>query len=177
MPAALDMGATTVLLRSLAALGLPMQTLVAHLHEQLYASFSEENYVTLFLAHLDPESGDMNYVGAAHEALVVQEDGGIRRLASTGMPIGLWEDLHCDVARVSLQPGELLAICSDGVTEATAEGERFFDEDRYVRLLKENRTLPLPRLRERLFEAVLDFVGPDGTSDDVTLLLLRRSGD
>ena len=75
-----------------------------------------------------------------------------------------------------LKPGDLLAVFSDGVTEATGDWREFLG-DKYVNdMLCRHHHEPLVDLRERILKEVRDFSGADGMADDTTLMLLRRGG-
>jgi sigma-B regulation protein RsbU (phosphoserine phosphatase) len=77
-------------------------------------------------------------------------------------------------ADAQLRPGDLMAVFSDGIPEATTDGERFLGLDGVKDILVKHRGKPLPKIREEIVTAVADFLAGEPNSDDVTLLLLRR---
>lgn len=173
--AALAMGACAVLLDLLAEVGGGLETLLQLLHRHLYAAFMREQFLTLFLAELSPASGLLRYVNAGHPAArVVRRDGGLERLESTGLPVGALEELWAESREIRLAPGDLLAIFSDGIPEATVAGDEFLGEDVVDRILAQSHMVDLTALSQELSGAVEDFVFPESPSDDVTLMLLRR---
>jgi sigma-B regulation protein RsbU (phosphoserine phosphatase) len=175
MPAALAMGASTVLLRVLAEVGGDVETLVQVLHRHLHASLTREQFLTLFLAELSPETGRLRYVNAGHPAArIVRSDGSLVCLESTGIMVGALVELLAKSAEAHIAPGDLLVVYSDGIPEATISGDEFFGEARLDAILREGRDLPLTELQGKLATAVEDFVYPESPSDDVTLMLLRR---
>jgi serine phosphatase RsbU (regulator of sigma subunit) len=187
MPAALGMAATTLLLRLLARLMYPPEQVVEILHQQLHESFavdeqgtieqqqSVEEYLTLALVELRPEQGRLLYVNAGHvRPRIVRARGGLELLEPTAFPVGLLKDVDASGGDAQLDPGDLLAIASDGIPEATSDGERFYGEERFDALLLEGSQQPLQELGNRILQDVKVFVGPDGVSDDVSLVLLRR---
>ena len=175
-PAALAMSAATVLIGLLAEIGGELENLAPLLHRQLFQAFIAERFITLFIAELEPTTGHMRYVNAGHEPpLLISEDGSMRELESTGMAMAMIEEPIFQVEEVSLKYGDLLAIFTDGITEATVDGENFLGLEPIKELLIENRLEELPSLRKRFVTAVQDYLHGEPTSDDVTLLLLRRS--
>ena len=76
---------------------------------------------------------------------------------------------------MTLEPGDILALFSDGVPEATREGERFLELDPVRECLAAHQNDELPTIRDRILSAVEDFLGGEPISDDITLMLLRRS--
>ncbi|MEJ2722057.1 MAG: SpoIIE family protein phosphatase, partial [bacterium] len=175
-PAALAMSAATVSIGLLSEIGGDLCDLTKRLHNQLYRSFSVEQFITLFLGELDGETGRLQYVNAGQEPpLLVRKDGSVEKLAATGMPVGLIEDLTFNSGETTLEPGDLLMIVSDGIPEATTNGERFFGMEPVHKILDAKRNDPLPEIREGILTAVGAFLGDQPNSDDVTLLLLRRS--
>lgn len=177
MPAALAMTASLVLIRMLAEIEGSPDQLVQMLHRQLYRSLPAEQFLTLFLADLDPANGRLTYVNAGHEPpRVVRHDGSVEELPSTTAPVALLESLPGAASTGTLGPGDLLAVFSDGISEATADGETFLGTEPMERVLREMRSQALPSMLDRIRDDVAAFVGPAGAPDDVSVLLLRRSG-
>jgi len=175
MPAALAMGAATVLFGMLAEIDANMDSLAQHLHRQLYRSLGPDQFLTLFVGEIDPATGHMNYVNAGHEPpLLVRADGKLDSLNSTGLPVALMDDLMCESDEATMEPGDLLAIFSDGIPEATTTGDSFLGLEPVKEIVTKHHKEPLPDLRKRLVSAVEDFLKGDPMSDDVTLMLMRR---
>lgn len=178
MPAALAMGAATVLIGMLAEIEGDLAQLTEHLHRQLFRSLTPEQFITLFLAELDAETGKIYYVNAGHEPpLVVRSDGSIDKLDPTGLPVAMIEDFMLEAGEAQLNPGDLLAVFSDGVPEATTDGEKFLGMDPVHEILKVRSREPLDTIRSCLVSAVDAYLAGEPNSDDVTLLLLRRRLD
>ncbi len=175
MPAALAMSATTVSLGLLASIESDLQTLAARLHKQLFKSLTTEQFVTLFVGELDPATGVIRYVNAGHEpTLVVRENGQVDAFDSTTLPFAMIEEIPLIESEVTIAPGDLMVIFSDGIPEATTSGETFLGLDAVKRVLTEKRAEALPEVRSSLVGIVESFLAGAPASDDVTLLMLRR---
>jgi hypothetical protein len=177
MPAALAMSAVSVAIGLLADIEGDIETLAARLHRQLFKSLAEEQFVTLFLAELEPATGVVRYVNAGHEPpLVVRHDGKVDALDSTTLPLAMIEETPLAFDEANLNRGDSIVIFSDGIPEATTTGERFLGLDAVKDALATNRTEPLSTLRTRVMAIVEAFLAGGPASDDVTLLMLRRAG-
>jgi sigma-B regulation protein RsbU (phosphoserine phosphatase) len=176
MPAALAMSATIGMLRLLAEVGGPLAAVTSQLHRQLWQTLQQRQFVTLFLGELDPASGDLTYANHGQELpILVRSTGRIDKLESTGMPVALFEDLPVETATVHLNPGDLLAVFSDGIPEATRDGTEYFGIEPLEDILRRSRTNPLPAICAEVRAAVSEFVHGRQSSDDITLLLVRRA--
>jgi sigma-B regulation protein RsbU (phosphoserine phosphatase) len=175
MPAALAMSAASVAIGLLADIEGDLRTLAERLHRQLFKSLASEQFITLFLAELEPASGRLRYVNAGHEPpLVVRREGALEQLDSTTLPLAMIEDTPLDVSEAVLMPGDSVAIFSDGIPEATTNGEHFLGLDGVKEALVANRSESLASLRARIVALVEEFLAGGRASDDVTLLMLRR---
>ncbi len=176
IPAALAMSAGMLMISTLAEISSSTDAIVNLIHRQLWENLSTEQFLTLFLAELDPATGSVTYINAGHEPpLVVRAAGGIEKLGPTGPPVALLPDSMWIMEQVTLEPGDLLAAFTDGIPEATTEGDRFMGQEPLVDILQSGRTEPLEKLSDAAFAAVRSFLGDNPPSDDVTLMLLRRN--
>jgi serine phosphatase RsbU (regulator of sigma subunit) len=175
-PAALAMSACMVLLSALAEILEDLEQLGDVLHRKLYESLSAEQFVTLFAGDLNPQSGTLVYLNAGHEPpLVVREDGTIDECPSAGQPMGLLPSNSVKKQEMQFRAGDLMAIFSDGIPEATRDGENLMGLDVVKDLLKEMRNAPLGDIRDAILKKVTDYLAGRHSSDDITLILLRRN--
>ncbi len=147
--------------------------LLALLNRQLFHSTPAEKYATLFLGTYDGLSRTLTYSNGGHlPPIILGADGAVRRLESSGMAIGLFDDQTYGQSSVELRPGDLFISFSDGVTEPENDfGE--FGEARLLDLIRENRHLPLDRISDEAIIAVRDWIGGAEQPDDITLVLAR----
>lgn len=151
-----------------------LERLNRHIHELSTAN----KFITLFLAEIDGTDGRLRFLNAGHDfPILVRADGGTERLASAGMPIGLFAGAEYQVAEIEMAPGDLLCCYSDGITECESPAEEEFGTDRLVDLLIQRREQPLERVVGAIGEAVLDFAAGAPQGDDQTVILLRRSAE
>jgi len=178
MSAALAMGAATVLLGLLADIEGDVERVATLLHRQLFRSLAEEQFITFFIGELNPATGTLHYVNAGHEPpLIARASGDLDALAPTGLPVALIEDPMLSSSTARLEAGDVMAVFSDGIPEATTHGDEFLGSDAMETALREGRGGELAKLRGRVVVAVEEFLDGAPASDDVTLLLLRRTGE
>lgn len=133
-------------------------------------------FATVFLAVLDPLSGELVYVNAGHEAPVVRgPDGVCTRLLPTGPAVGMMPDAVFAAARIGLGHGATLAAYTDGVTDAVgADGVDYSEQRLLSRLASASGRADdsLAVVREDLQSAM----GSAAQFDDITVLVLHRAG-
>ena len=138
----------------------------------LWKSTAAEHYATLFVGVYDDSARRLTYVNCGHNPpMLLRTDGSVDRLESTATVIGLFETWECTACEIQMGPADLLAIFSDGVTEAML-GEEEFGESRFLDVLRETRRLPMEQVVTTVFTAVQQF-SAGNQSDDLTLVVAR----
>ena len=129
-----------------------------------------DNFLTAFVARIDPETGDTSYANAGHLPALVTRQRGIEELSPTGPLLGplpgSWE-----TEQTRLAPGNVLLAYTDGVTEARAGVEEFGDERLHAVLAARAGEHPADVVSTCL-DAVHDFASGEA-SDDLTIVALR----
>lgn len=174
-PASLLMASTHAFVHALAGEAPPAE-LVARLNRFLFARTQASRFVTLFYAELELGARRLAYVNAGHvPPFRVARDGSIGRLMHGGPALGLLEDAGYDVGSVPLGPGELVAMLTDGVTEAMSPSESELGDERVGESLARLAERPAPEVLAGLVAAVDAWAGPRGASDDLTALILKAT--
>ncbi|HSD28320.1 MAG TPA: GAF domain-containing SpoIIE family protein phosphatase, partial [Vicinamibacteria bacterium] len=145
------------------------------INRNLRDSVPPNRYATLFLGRLDPATGCLRYVNAGHHAPILMRAGGeVSRLREGGTVLGVFDEASFGEGVVCLEPGDLLAIFSDGVAEAVDEAEEPFGRQRLLSLLTEHRAKPVPEVMRAVLADLGDYVGGGPVADDWTLIVLKR---
>jgi sigma-B regulation protein RsbU (phosphoserine phosphatase) len=175
LPASLLMSNIQATLRALLGTIDSLPDLAARMNELLHASTPSNKYVTAILVDLDPVSGAVRYVNAGHtDCLLRRADGEAVWLKGTGTPLGLIPGMPYGEESLTLHPGDLLALFSDGVTEAQDVDENEFGEGRVVSLFNRLASLPAKEMVEELFDELDRFAGEAPQYDDITLFVIKR---
>ena len=155
-------------------------------HDSLVATISAVNryladnipanrFVTLFYAELDPESGTLSFLNAGHNPpLIVHSAGTVEQLASGGLPLGIKPDAEYREGRTQLQPGDVLVIYSDGVTEAVSPTGEVFGATRLYEVVSRNIEASAAGIRDRIESSLTKFAQGTSAADDITLVIVKR---
>ncbi len=161
-------------LRSRYAIALDdLPRLLKSVNQLFYENTPDDRYATLFFAVYDDHTREFEYANCGHNApLLFRANGSVERLDSTATVIGLFSRWDCVSRRVTLSPGDLLVIYTDGVTEATDASGNEFGEARLSETVRRNLTQSPNELLSTIQDAVEKFsVGEQ--SDDLTLVIAR----
>jgi len=159
-------------LRSQCALAMDdLERLLHSVNQLFYENTADNAYATLFFAEYDDERQRLRYANCGHlPPLLIRADGALVRLDSTCTVLGLFKDWECSVAECRLEPGDTLALYTDGITESfNAAGEEF-GEQRLIAVLRQHRTLGPRGLLGAVVEEVRKFSASEQT-DDITLIV------
>jgi sigma-B regulation protein RsbU (phosphoserine phosphatase) len=141
----------------------------------LWRSTAPEKFVTLFYGILDPVSHTLSYCNAGHEpGLLLSSAPDARRLSAGGVILGIMEDFPFEVETVSLEPGAVVVVYSDGISEATDPAGVQFGAGRIEAIVRDYRQAPAEEVRSAILAAVRSHSAGVPPADDITLLVCRR---
>jgi sigma-B regulation protein RsbU (phosphoserine phosphatase) len=150
--------------------------LIERIDRHLQRFSATRKFLTLFFGLLEPDSGLLHYVSAGHNpALIARADGRLERAESTGVPVGMFPNATWREETLTLAPGELIAVYTDGLTEAVNGSDEEFGLDRLSRRIARDAHVPVQQLCDAVLADVADFASGMPQYDDQTLLLVRRS--
>ncbi len=178
VPAALFMARAISLIQQLAVTTADPCAAITALNNALASGNDNCMFVTLFLGVLDLDSLELRFGSAGHTAPSLARRGTVNSLSQTqGPALGLAANLAFPANSLQLQPGDRLAIFTDGVDEAFNEQDEMFGIERFNDALLANCALPTAAAGAGLFDQLNAFAGNTPQSDDICLLLLDISGD
>lgn len=149
--------------------------LVERLNRHILASSAANKFITLLVGELDTETGELVFVNAGHNpGLLIRAGGAVERLQSGGLPVGLLPGSRYQAGRVTLAPGDLVCLYSDGITECVARDDEELGEERLIELLRSVADEPVGEIVKRVEHEVTDFADGQEQADDQTLVLVRR---
>ena len=131
-------------------------------------------FITLFLCCLDPKKGVLTYANAGHNPpVILRADGSVTKLTEGGCVLGILPGAQFEQFETSLQPGDLLAVYSDGITEAATPADEEFETENLVATLERHRGEPTLQMIDAVTKAVSDWTEGAPPADDITLILAR----
>jgi phosphoserine phosphatase RsbU/P len=177
MPAALYMALTRSILRA-CMLDSPLPANgIAKTNELICADTAFGMFVTLFYARINTQSGEIQYVNAGHNPPLHYQakDNQLVKLTRTGMALGVEETSDYGQRVTRINPGDLLFMYTDGVTEATNAKEEEYGVGRLESVLKECHGQHAAEVLAIVQKSIQDFIGPAPQFDDITMVAIKRS--
>ena len=180
LPAALVATSLRTMVRTGARAGLDLPRLLGTVRQQLPDTLPEYSFVTMLAVVIDPRTGEMECLSAGHPpAFVIAPSGQARRIqCPDSYPLGIGDE-PMDCCRERLQPGELLVMYSDGVSELRSISDEMFS---ITRLGEELGSIygEMPgrdsaSLANQLTDLLNKFRSGRLADDDQTFLLARRT--
>jgi sigma-B regulation protein RsbU (phosphoserine phosphatase) len=148
---------------------------ISAVNRYLAENIPSNRFVTLFYAELDPDSGAVSFLNAGHNPpLIVHAAGTVEQLASGGLPLGIKADAEYREGRTHLEPGDVLVIYSDGVTEAASPNGEEFGPTRLYEVVSRNVDASAAGIRDRIESALTKFSQGTQAADDITLVIVKR---
>ena len=172
--AALLMANIQASLRTRLALGQDLSALAREIDYDIEANSPGPVYATLFVGILDPATRQLRYVNAGHHPqYVLHPQGGLEKMSSTGLPVGLYAGHGFREQQIQLSAGDLLFFYTDGCVEAENEAGDMFGAERLESLLLSAATAGTDDVLARVETAVTAFRGSCELFDDATTMAVK----
>ncbi|HDR52223.1 MAG TPA: hypothetical protein ENN90_11490, partial [Mariniphaga anaerophila] len=174
IPAAIFMSVAQTLIKN-SAVCRRAKSIVRKSNVELCTSNRHMYFLTLFLGVLNVKTGVLNFCNAAHYyPLILKQGGKVTELKlSHGLPLGLYPDKDYKDAKVVLDPGDIMVLYTDGVTEVhNAQGKQF-GSDRLKESLKNMAGLSPEEIVRKLDTQLETFQGEQPQHDDLCLLVIK----
>jgi sigma-B regulation protein RsbU (phosphoserine phosphatase) len=170
---ALLMAETRAYLRALSATHDDIGEILT-LTNRLLVEDTEEEFVTLFFAALDPRHGRFTYAGAGHEGFLLEPTGQRQRLRSTSLPLGMDRNLvvRCGPP-IHLRAGQVFLLFTDGVCETHSQNGTLFGLERTLNVVHNTRTRCAHQIIDSLHTELHQFAHGRPQEDDITAVILK----
>lgn len=174
--AALLMANLQASLRSQSSLAFDQpQALLRSINRLFYDNTSDSAYASLLFAEYDDATRRLRFVNCGHlSGLLLRRNGDVELLESTSTLLGLFQEWDCSVQEKELFPGDLLALYTDGVTEASNDRGEEFGERLLIEALRQHRELSCQALLAAIVDGVRRF-SPE-QHDDITAIVAKFRG-
>jgi HAMP domain-containing protein len=182
--------------------GIPAALLMANLQASLHAQSLESEkvaevanrinnllvrstdanmFVTFFYGLLDRHQSTFTSTNAGHNPpLLLRADQTMERLAEGGLVLGFLPNQTYMQQITTLQPGDILILYTDGITEARVPeeekviGDKLFGEDRLIQVIKDSASLSAREIQSAILQAVSNHTKNTPQGDDITLVIIKR---
>ena len=170
--AALLMANIQASLRTRFALGQDLSAIAHEIDREIPSTGSM--YATLFIGILDSSTRVLRYVNAGHNPqFVLRKQGGLERMKSTGLPVGLLAGQGYTERSVDLAAGDLVFFYTDGCVETESETDEMFGADRLEKLLQTVGAGDPDKVLQIIESALQQFRGSRELYDDATMMAVR----
>jgi phosphoserine phosphatase RsbU/P len=175
MPASLMMMALHARVQVLAEDPGDLGALMTRLNKATCANCPANRFITFFFCVFNPATGEVKYANAGHNPPVLVRGSGESEMVEGGGPVlGIIPFAPYREERVHLNPGDMLVLYSDGVTEATNPAYDEFGEQRFIEVLQRHRDQPASAIVEAVTRSVAEFTTGAPQADDITLAIAKR---
>jgi serine phosphatase RsbU (regulator of sigma subunit)/anti-sigma regulatory factor (Ser/Thr protein kinase) len=176
VPAALFMALSVTVLRFAMGLELSPADVMGRANESILAGQRSRMFVTAFIAYLSPATGETHFACGGHNpALIYRADRHLCEFCSAlGVAMGVFDTAAFEEETITLDPGDILVLYTDGITEVINEMDEEFGEDRLAAVVIESARFSAQTIADRIVLAAVNFAGEDGDFDDKTLVVIKR---
>jgi sigma-B regulation protein RsbU (phosphoserine phosphatase) len=152
----------------------PLDQLLEKVSRTLCETTLPAHFATLACGRAHP-SGEVEMANAGHMPALVARGDAVEEIPATGLPVGMFCQAKFSVSKVSLAPGDLLLLYTDGYTEARDPENEEFGRERLATLLARHAGLPPRDLLAALMHELDRFRSGTPMTDDLSLMVLRRT--
>ncbi|MCK9212288.1 MAG: SpoIIE family protein phosphatase [Ignavibacteriaceae bacterium] len=154
----------------------PKEILV-EINKRLFAEMERNYFITVSLALIDSSERKVRFCRAGHPHALLINDGKCEKIKPVGIGLGLNKgevfDASLEETEITLKPESLLAVYSDGISEAMNSKQQEFGEENIITILKKNADSSLDTIQNKILDGVTDFCNGEAQHDDITLVLVK----
>ena len=144
-----------------------------HVNTLFYRATPPEHFASAFLGVYNSERRWLRFSNCGHPpGLLIRSNGAVEKLESTARVLGVADGLDSEEGSVALDPGDLVVLYSDGITEAGIESGPEFGDARLEQMVKDRRQAEVGELIAGIAMAAEEYAG-GLHMDDMTLVGVR----
>ncbi|MFN2454247.1 MAG: PP2C family protein-serine/threonine phosphatase [Pyrinomonadaceae bacterium] len=176
VPAALLMAFLRASLRAAIHIGYAPHISMSKVNYLLWESIERNQFVTAFYAVLDASNRTLAYTNAGHNPpLLLDADGSARFIERGGLPLGMFRDTRYYEYYLPIEPGQILVLYTDGVTEAVNSAGEEYGRGLLERAARAGQHLSARELISFIYEDVMAWTDGRGANDDITFMIIKAS--
>lgn len=174
IPAALLMSFLRASLRAGVQIGYAPHIALSNVSKLLWDSVEDHQFITAIYGILDCTNRSFVFSNAGHNPpLLIKPNGEYRFVEYGDTPLGMFENVHYHQHFIRFEPGQVMVIYTDGITEATNEASEEFGTERFAKAVLDAIDLPAKKLIDHVRKAVADFTERKFLDDDGTLFVVK----
>ncbi len=174
--AAFLMATGRAFLKALAHQNKEIPIMMNELNNLLERDMADDKFMTLFYGEIDSKKMILRYANAGHDCpmLYRRSQDKFEQLESTGIPLGMMEDYEYEEAEpVQINPGDILVLSTDGITEAMNTNGDQFGEEKLIEIIRNFSAKSANQIIKECHDAVAKFCGTAPQRDDLTLVVFK----
>ncbi|QPM90245.1 PP2C family protein-serine/threonine phosphatase [Pseudooceanicola algae] len=167
---------SSMVLRANASKFSDLAEIVGATNDQLCEHNTEDLFITLFLAAIDPATGQGTCVNCGHcQPFVVGPDGGARHITPpNNIVLGAFDDFPFQTAPLEIGPEDTLLVFSDGFDEAQNPDGELLGDARAQEIAGRHGRIAVQDLVQAIQQDIDSFADGASQADDITLLAIQR---
>jgi phosphoserine phosphatase RsbU/P len=174
-PAALYAALVSGLFRSAGGDKHPPSEFLRCINSSLYERGLETQFCSMVLALWDSEARTMRFSNSGEPRPIFCRAGEISIVETTGLPLAMFDFATYDEVSLSIEPGDVVVLFSDGMVDALNSQGELFGRHRIEDLVAANYQLSAPELVAVIFDAVQKHSGDVSAFDDETVIVFKAS--
>jgi serine phosphatase RsbU (regulator of sigma subunit) len=178
IPAALMMAFSHAIFQAATSLYHRVGEILAHANQLIIQHSRSGLLLTVFYAILKPESNKVLFANAGHEPpfwYQAENNTCVELDCGSSLLIGARSSAKYPEKCITLNPGDMLILYTDGVTEARRQDGEFFSTERLQEIIATAGKTSAQELLNTIKKSITDFTNGEQQADDITLLIIRRS--
>ena len=174
VPAALLMAFLRASLRAATHIGYSPHISMAKVNYLLWESIERNQFVTAFYGILDVTNRTLTYTNAGHNPpILLNKNGDLSFIDRGSVPLGMFRDTRYHEYYLTTEPGEVLVLYTDGVTEAQNLAGEEFGRNRLGKSVQTHRNLSARDLITAVHKELIEWTEGSGVTDDVTFFVIK----
>ena len=176
MPAALLVSTVHAALHMAQHRLLDLPGVAANLNNLILDANPGNKFVTAAFVVWNSESKELAYLSAGHEPpFIIRRNGKLEFLSKGGMVLGLFPDMQYPMIYVDFEPGDVLVLYTDGITDVRNSDNERFGIERFTELCTQSPGSSAEEMVETIFQAIGQFKKELPAPDDETVVVIRRT--
>jgi len=154
----------------------PIPDVIEDVHRTLAESMDTSRFVTAVYGILDPEPGTFTYANCGHNPPLLMRYSGAQEFLQTGRrAVGMLDSQPTPTSMVTLAPGDMLVLYTDGVIEVSDPRDAEFGTTGLTRVLAASANQPADHIIHAVVDATRAHARTDHFTDDFTLMVVKRA--
>lgn len=175
MSASLLMASLRASLHAEVHTGYDLGAMVLKLNDFVHRSSAINQFITFFYCELDKKTSELRYINAGHNPpLMVKPRAGINSLDSSGLCLGMLPSVSYDLKTLAFDPGDILLLFTDGITESRNKNNEEFGVERLGAIVQTQGRTSAFDLTQTILKELNEFTANADPADDRTLVVIKR---